>query len=138
MKPRKTDSPADRCTILINKVLFGDHSEEEWQELQMQFHAVVDTGSKEEIDQLEESGIGEMLSMICSGSEMSGIVQSSKYYVRYIGEDASEIRKGEIYQAEDLLDSKSMIGVLDRSGEWYAYPREFFQLIHCPIDVVTK
>lgn len=57
---------ADRCDELINAVLFGEHSEEEWQELQAQFHAVVDTGSKEEIERLEESGIGEMLSMICS------------------------------------------------------------------------
>ena len=57
---------ADRCADLINAVLFGEHSEEEWQELQAQFHAVVGTASKEEIEQIEESGIGEMLSMICS------------------------------------------------------------------------
>lgn len=54
-------------------------------------------------------------------------MQPDKYCVRYIGEDASEIRKGEIYQAEDLQDSNTMIGVLDRSGEWYAYPKEMFQ-----------
>lgn len=54
----------------------------------------------------------------------------NKYRVRYIGEDAAEIRKGEIYQAEDLLDSKNMIGVLDRSGEWYAYPKELFRKVN--------
>ena len=53
----------------------------------------------------------------------------NKYRVRYIGEDAAEIRKGEIYQAEDLQDSKNMIGVLDRSGEWYAYPKKLFQIV---------
>lgn len=56
-------------------------------------------------------------------------MQPNKYRVRYIGEDAAEIRKGEIYQAEDLQDSKNMIGVLDRSGEWYAYPKVLFQLV---------
>ena len=55
----------------------------------------------------------------------------NRYHVRYIGEDAAEIRNGEIYQAEDLKDSKTMIGVLDRSGEWYAYPAELFQKVQC-------
>ena len=54
---------------------------------------------------------------------------NTKYRVRYIGEDAAEIRKGEEYQAEDLADSKDLIGVLDRSGEWYAYPRKLFETI---------
>ena len=57
---------ADRCDELINAVLFGEHSEGEWKALQAQFHAIVDTASKDEIERLEESGIGEMLSMICS------------------------------------------------------------------------
>lgn len=56
---------ADRCDELINAVLFGNHSKEEWKGLQAQFRAVVDTASEEEIRRLEESGIGEMLSMIC-------------------------------------------------------------------------
>ena len=51
---------------------------------------------------------------------------TSRYCVRYIGKDAAEICNGEIYQAEELKDSRSLIGVLDRSGEWYAYPRELF------------
>ena len=54
----------------------------------------------------------------------------NKFKVRYIGEDAAEIRKGEIYQAEDLQDNETMIGVQDRSGEWYAYPKVLFQIIH--------
>lgn len=62
----------------------------------------------------------------------------NKYYVRYIGEDAAEIRRGEIYEAEDLLDSESMIGVLDRSGEWYAYPKELFQFAHDSSDAEMK
>ena len=53
----------------------------------------------------------------------------TKFQVRYIGEDAAEIRNGEIYQAEELLDSKNMIGVLDRSGEWYAYPKKLFEVV---------
>ena len=54
-------------------------------------------------------------------------MHQNSYFVRYIGEDSAEIRNSEIYQAEDLQDSKTMIGVLDRSGEWYAYPKELFQ-----------
>ena len=57
-------------------------------------------------------------------------MQANKYRVRYIGEDAAEIRKGEIYQAEDLQDNETMIGVMDRSGEWYAYPKELFQKVN--------
>lgn len=56
-------------------------------------------------------------------------MQPYKFRVRYIGEDAAEIRKGEIYHAEDLQDSPNMIGVLDRSGEWYAYPKELFLFV---------
>lgn len=55
-----------RCRKLIDAVLFGNHSDQEWRELKMQFHAIVDTASQEEIEQIEDSGIGEMLSMICS------------------------------------------------------------------------
>ena len=60
---------ADRCTTLINKVLFGNHSDEEWMELQVQFNAMTTTATEEEIIRLEESGIGEILYMICSGAE---------------------------------------------------------------------
>ena len=50
-----------------------------------------------------------------------------EYKVRYIGEDAAEIRKGEIYTAHDLNRCTTMSGVLDRSGEQYAYPKSLFE-----------
>jgi len=53
----------------------------------------------------------------------------NKFRVRYIGEDAAEIRNGEVYSAEHLSDCDSMIGVLDRSGEWYAYPKVLFEIV---------
>ena len=53
----------------------------------------------------------------------------NRFKVRYIGEDAAEIRNGEIYEAEELRDCKAMYGVLDRSGEWYAYPKILFEVI---------
>ena len=49
-----------------------------------------------------------------------------EYKVRYTGEDAAEIRKGEIYAAHDIKDNSKMIGVQDRSGEYYAYPKQLF------------
>ena len=53
----------------------------------------------------------------------------TKFYVRYIGEDAAEIRNGEVYEAEELKDCTTMYGVLDRSGERYAYPKKLFEII---------
>lgn len=53
----------------------------------------------------------------------------NKIKVRYTGADAAEIRNGEIYEAEELLDCKTMFGVKDRSGECYAYPKAFFEVI---------
>lgn len=53
----------------------------------------------------------------------------NEYKVRYLGEDAVEIRKGEIYVAHALRDSSTMIGVLDRSGEYYAYPKALFERV---------
>ena len=52
---------------------------------------------------------------------------ADEYKVRYVGEDAAEIRKGEIYTAHDLKDSNLLIGVRDRSGEYYAYPKQLFE-----------
>lgn len=65
-------------------------------------------------------------------------MQRNKYHVRYIGEDAADVRNGEIYLAEDLLDSESVIGVLDRSGEWYAYPKELFQILPTQSDFASE
>lgn len=53
----------------------------------------------------------------------------NKLKVKYIGEDAADIRNGEIYEAEELLDCKTMYGVKDRSGECYAYPKSLFEVI---------
>lgn len=57
------------------------------------------------------------------------ILTMSKFKVRYIGEDAAEIRKGEIYEAEVLKDSSAMYGVRDLSGEVYAYPKSLFEKV---------
>ena len=56
----------NRCTQLINKVLFEDHTQSEWHDLKLQFETIASTSTKEELDILEESGIGEILHMICS------------------------------------------------------------------------
>lgn len=53
----------------------------------------------------------------------------NEYSVKYIGPDSADLRVGEIYQAHDLADSRQMIGVKDRSGEWYAYPKNLFETI---------
>lgn len=66
----------DRCAVFIDQVLNKEHSEAEWCELQKQFNSLVATGSKEELCALDESGIGEMLYMICAGI---GLDQLSKF-----------------------------------------------------------
>lgn len=53
----------------------------------------------------------------------------NKFKVRYMGEDAAEIRKGEVYEAENLEDSSVMYGVIDRSGIMYAYPQSLFEVV---------
>ena len=53
----------------------------------------------------------------------------NKLKVQYIGEDAADIRNGEIYEAEELSDCQSMYGIKDRSGECYAYPKSLFKII---------
>jgi hypothetical protein len=60
---------------------------------------------------------------------MARFTLTTEYHVRYIGEDAAEIRNGEVYVAHDLKDSSVMIGVLDRSGEYYAYPKQLFDSV---------
>lgn len=46
-----------------------------------------------------------------------------------MGEDAAEIRKGEVYEAEPLKDSSAMYAVVDRSGTMYAYPKSLFEVV---------
>ena len=56
-----------RCENLIKRVIDGKCTKEDWLSLKKQYDAIVTTASAEELDVLEESGIGEMLYMICSG-----------------------------------------------------------------------
>ena len=49
------------------------------------------------------------------------------FKVRYKGADAAEIRNGEVYEAQELEGTEKLIGVKDRSGEWYAYPKKLFE-----------
>lgn len=51
------------------------------------------------------------------------------FKVRYVGEDAAEIRNGETYSAHPLKDCSTMYGVKDRSGEYYVYPKDLFEVI---------
>ena len=53
----------------------------------------------------------------------------NSFKVKYTGPGAAEIRSGEVYDAQTLHDTASLIGVKDRSGEWYAYPRKYFEII---------
>ena len=46
--------------------------------------------------------------------------------VKYIGSDMAEIYNGEIYEAFDIKDDDRFYGVIDRSGEAYAYPKNLF------------
>ena len=56
----------DRCSKLINEVLFKEQTQDEWRDLQRQFEAIANTSTEEELALLEESGIEEILYMICS------------------------------------------------------------------------
>lgn len=49
--------------------------------------------------------------------------------VKYIGEDDVDIRHGEIYDAHKIKDDSRYYGVVDRSGESYAYPKELFEIV---------
>lgn len=53
----------------------------------------------------------------------------TKFRVRYIGNDRADIRNGEVYEATDLSDCTTMYGVIDRTGEMYAYPKSWFEIV---------
>lgn len=57
------------------------------------------------------------------------MLMMNRFKVRYMGEDAAEIRKGEVYEAETFEDSPTMYGVIDRSGIMYAYPKSLFEVV---------
>ena len=53
---------------------------------------------------------------------------NEKIKVRYIGEDNPlALRKGKIYEARIL--KKGWYGIVDESGEEYAYPPEVFEIV---------
>ena len=52
-----------------------------------------------------------------------------KIKVKYIGEDDVDIRNGEIYEAHIISDDSRFYGVIDRSGESYAYPKTLFEVV---------
>lgn len=53
----------------------------------------------------------------------------TSFKVRYIGEDDADIRRGDVCDAEELIDCTTMYGVRDRSGEVYAYPKTLFEVV---------
>lgn len=53
----------------------------------------------------------------------------TKFKVRYIGKDRADIRNGKVYEAIDLIDCTTMYGVIDRTGEMYAYPKKLFEIV---------
>ncbi len=50
-------------------------------------------------------------------------VMDKPIIVKYIGQDRTDIRNGEIYDAYEIRDDSRYFGVIDRSGEDYAYPK---------------
>lgn len=50
--------------------------------------------------------------------------------VKYLGEDDIDIRHGEIYEAHIISDDSRFYGVIDRSGESYAYPKYLFEIVN--------
>lgn len=69
--------------------------------------------------------------MLCIGRGFYkwGFINMVKFKVKYIGPDAADIRNGEIYEAQQLLNTEKLIGVQDRSGEWCAYPKHYFEAV---------
>ena len=49
--------------------------------------------------------------------------------VKYIGDDRADLRNGEIYEAHEIKDDNRYYGVVDRSGESYAYLKSLFEII---------
>lgn len=49
--------------------------------------------------------------------------------IKYIGEDRAEIRKGDVYKAENAKDDSRYYAVTDRSGEIYCYPKTLFEIV---------
>lgn len=39
------------------------------------------------------------------------------------------LRKGDIYDAREIVDDSRYFGVFDLMKDWYAYPKEWFEII---------
>ena len=52
-----------------------------------------------------------------------------KIKAKYIGIDRADIRHGEIYTAVTVADDDRFYGIVDRSGEMYAYPKTLFEVL---------
>lgn len=48
---------------------------------------------------------------------------------KYIGKDDIDLRHGETYEVCKISDDNRFLGVKDRSGEVYTYPKELFEIV---------
>lgn len=59
-----------------------------------------------------------------------GMYSLKQIKVKYIGKDRADIRNGDIYDASEVRDDPRYYGIVDRSGEEYAYPKSFFGVVN--------
>ncbi|MBE6943809.1 MAG: hypothetical protein E7453_06060 [Ruminococcaceae bacterium] len=57
----------NQCTSLIHDILYGSFSKEEWLGIKKRFDAFMEAATDEEIREIEESGAGDTIQMICAG-----------------------------------------------------------------------
>lgn len=57
----------DLCSSLIQDILYGNFSNEEWLNIKRRFDAFMEKATAEEIQKIEESGAGDTIHMICDG-----------------------------------------------------------------------
>ena len=57
----------NQCTSLIHDILYGDFSKEEWLGIKDRFDAFMKTATAAEVREIEESGAGDTIHMICTG-----------------------------------------------------------------------
>lgn len=60
--------------------------------------------------------------------------QNGPLLVRYIGPDMVDIRNGEVYEAHSVRDDSRFYGIVDRSGEEYAYSKNLFEIVDSPLN----
>ena len=54
---------------------------------------------------------------------------NKKFKVKYIGQDRVSIRNGDVYEAYNIRDDDRYYGVVDLTGEDYAYPKKLFEVV---------